>query len=130
MGGGTHHGFYGALAGKSVGPDREARANDGPARVFTGWANGLTFEESLCWVFNTPPSRLDELYWSHTLEDLRKMVELRIQYDLMRFIQEKESFRDVVAEAMGTKTETKSRPPPETYEELAGILSAAGAVVH
>jgi hypothetical protein len=75
------------------------------------------------------PSRLHRIYWSNSYADLKRQVSIRIQYEMMRFVQDRETLREVIQEALGGTTK-EPEAAPESFDELAAIFADAGGAVH
>jgi hypothetical protein len=61
----------------------------------------LSQVESICWSFDTVPSRLTEIFWSNSWEDIRFKMKMRMQYEQIKTIQEYETLCIVVSRALG-----------------------------
>ena len=46
--------------------------------AWTEWITKLTFKEQLCWAFKIVPSRLDNVVWSNSYEDLKFKLRVTI----------------------------------------------------
>jgi hypothetical protein len=80
-------------------------------------------------VFDCPPSKLNKIYWTHSFTDLQRLVSMKIQYELMRFVQERETLREAIQEALGGSSSEQDQPP-ESFDEFAAIIASAGGAVH
>jgi hypothetical protein len=69
--------FHSIRRSREVGLRREHGTGEVPD-LLTEWYRSLTFDEAICWAFDTLPSRLCELYWSITWDDLRTQVRLKL----------------------------------------------------
>ncbi len=68
------------------------------------------------------------ILWSHTPHDLREVVELKVQEGLVNHMQTLEHLKLAAIFALGGKSDPEDEAP-ETFEDLAGIMSAFGGGV-
>lgn len=73
---------------------------------------------------------MDKVLWKLSYSDLKKQVALKVQFQAMDYVQQQHLLREVVAEALGTKTKAVKEKPPESFSEIAQIISSAGGAVH
>lgn len=85
----------------------------------------MTAEEAICWAFDTVPSRLRELYWSHTLDDLRTKVRLKVGYETTVALQSYNTLASIVTAALGGKSKSSgkrtvdfSRPLEDQFDQV------------
>lgn len=87
------------------------------------------------WALGVRPSALDEVYWSHTFDDLKTLVSLKAQAETAHHHQTYETFRLVVDEALGGGSGGSSSSAPsesdavQTFDELARAFAGLGGTV-
>lgn len=103
---------------------------DGSQRSVLGeWPKSIDFETSLVWAFKVAPSGLPSVLWTHSYNDLKVVVDLKLQLELTRSLDAKANFQQVLGDALkavfGSKegSETKVGAAPTSYEELDAILA-------
>lgn len=74
---------------------------------------------------------MNKIYWSHSQNDLIKIVDIRTQYEIAKAYQIHESFRLVAAEVFGGGKNGNGAPssgskPVETFQELMAAFSSVG----
>jgi hypothetical protein len=74
-----------------------------------GWFRELKGEDAICWAFNEVPSRLPTLYWSHSLDDLRFKVRIKIGETTTHALQDYNALALVVSAALGGGANDKSK---------------------
>jgi hypothetical protein len=74
------------------------------------------------------PSALPEVYWSHTLNDLKVMVKLRMEYDLANANQGFENLILTASKIFGgsSKTSTTRTFTPQSADEAEAWLRSQG----
>jgi hypothetical protein len=61
----------------------------------------MTFEEALCWAFDTVPSQLKALGWKLTLHDFLTRLRLRVAETQVSHVQQFQVFMETVSAAFG-----------------------------
>lgn len=78
------------------------------------------------------PSGLPEIFWTHSLYDLRTMVDLKIQEEMVRSLDQKTNLQYVIGDALSAIFGSKEEPegkPPESVDALAAFISSVGGQV-
>lgn len=83
--------------------------------MFRRWFDSLSFQDQLCWAFQTVPSRLPQVYWAYTLKDLKFKLRVAAGEALASHNQTFEALAKVVTQALGGGT-SKSKSPPDATE--------------
>lgn len=85
----------------------------------------------MVWTLDVRPSDITEVYWSHTLHDLKTMMRIRTEYELANSFQLFESLRLAINEALGgTEGGTPQQEKPlETYAELERAFAELGGMI-
>ena len=79
----------------------------------------------MSWAFNTVPSRLPEVYWGNSLEDIRFKVKIVLGFEHMRSIQQFAHFLKVAAMALGGDSE-KAQAPKDKASAQAAFAAVIG----
>ena len=83
----------------------------------------------MIWSLGVKPSDIDIVYWSHSLDDMRHIVGLKAQFELVKVHQEYENLALIVSKAFGGKAEPPKSKAVETWEELTSKFAALGGLV-
>lgn len=87
----------------------------------------MTWDEAVCWAFDTLPSRLDELYWTITFEDLRTKLRLKFGYEQHRVIQDFQTLAIIVGKVFGGSKDTKGQGGSALPAHLEGVKPVQNA---
>ncbi len=85
----------------------------------------LSFEERLCFVFETAPSRLPEIFWSYTDHDIKTQTKLKLGLRVVTMTQEYVTLLNAAGaifgggNSKGTKATPKGRIPKDENEAMA-----------
>jgi len=128
---GTRPKFFRSVVPKHSDSDGKVSRGSYEPHLLFGWFKNLSFEEALILTTGVRPSKLRKVYWTHSHNDLVKIVDVRTQYEIAKAYQIHESFRLVAAEVFGGGKSSSSTPSPEgkpveTMQELMAAFASVG----
>lgn len=71
------------------------------------------------------PSDLNQVFWSHTREDIRTVLRLKVAAEQTRITQDFQTLSTVLSYALGGK-KSKGKPPSSLAEAEAQLMSLFG----
>jgi hypothetical protein len=75
------------------------------------------------WAFEVTPIELPEIYWSHSLEEIRVYSRLRLSWFQAQAFQQHQVMRIIMEQAFGSSKETASQHEPKNKEEAKSMLA-------
>lgn len=78
------------------------------------------------WAFEVTPTGLQEVYWTHTLEEIQTYSRLRLSWFQAQAFQQHQVMRIIMEQAFGSSKETAAQHEPKSKDEaklmLAGLF--------
>lgn len=75
------------------------------------------------WAFEVTPTKLPEVFWSNSLEEIQTYSRLRLSWFQAQAFQEHQIMRIIMEQAFGSSTKSDSSGEPKTKEEAKAMLS-------
>ncbi len=101
--------------------------------VFNTWYLKLSFEEQLCFVFDTVPSELQKIFWSNTDRDIKVKTKLKLGLKTVTMTQEYVTLLNAAGTIFGKKDDSPrkdkksaSRVPKDEIEAEARARAVFG----
>lgn len=82
--------------------------------VFNSWYLKLSFEEQLCFVFETVPSQLQKIFWSHSNQDIKVKTKLTLGLKTVTMTQEYVTLLNAAGTIFGKKESGSGKPRRKT----------------
>ena len=70
-------------------------------RAFTNWFSELSFQEAVCWAYGFSKSRISEVFWQETYEDLQQTLKFKVADRQVEAVQTYEAVANVASQIFG-----------------------------
>lgn len=80
----------------------------------------------MCFVFDTIPTALNVVYWSHTMADLKAKIKLKVGFTSVTMTQNYLSLLKVAGQIFGGGEEEKPRVTQDEFEAQAQLSALLG----